>query len=265
MMKDRDLSGEAAIAAIQYGKEGEYWLKKFSGDLKRSGFPYDYDYSISTLKQERKDSIQFEFNGTCVSKLMQLSKGLDHRLYIILTAGLVVLLHKYTGNHDIIIGSPIFKQEIEGDFINTTLPLRNQLDDNMTFKELLLDRVRQTIVEASEYQNYPLESLLFQLNLPYSEDEFPLFDVAILLENIHDKKYILHTYPKIIFSFLRTNERIQGTAEYNALLYDKTTIEGIVTHFKRMMDIVILNANIPICEIDILSDEEKRQTIGHGI
>ncbi|UCH94711.1 MAG: amino acid adenylation domain-containing protein, partial [Candidatus Aminicenantes bacterium] len=260
-MKNRNFSSKAAFAANEYGKEREYWTKKFSGEIKKSNFPYDNNYLPTTTNKSKTGSINFRFTHQSFLKIMELSKGLDHRLYIILAAGLVVLLYKYTGNNDIIIGAPIFKQETGENFINTVLALRNRIDDRTTFKELLLNRVRPTIIEANENQNYPIETLIYQLNIPFSEGEFPLFETAILLQNIHDKAYISHTQPNMIFSFLRTGEGIEGTVEYNAVLYRRSTQERIVNHFERLMEQLIFNVNKPVPGIEMLTEEEKRQLL----
>jgi amino acid adenylation domain-containing protein len=259
--KSRDISGKVGIAASQYGKEGDYWLKKFSGELKKSTFPYDYPKS--KLEQEKPGTVNITFPSRCVSKIMELSKGLEHRVYILLTAGLAALLYKYTGNSDIIIGSPIFKQDTEGDFINTILALRVQVQDSMTFKELLLDRVRPTVVEASQHQNYPLETLLYQLNMPVSPYHFPLFDVVILLENIHEKRYIRHTHPNVVFSFLyrRDSSEITGVMEYNTFRYQRNTAERISVHFTSLMERLLVNIDIPLSGVDMLREEERRQLL----
>jgi len=257
---DRDFKGKAAIAAVQYGKEGEYWLKKFSGELQKTCFPYDSNIK-SQPQRQTNHNIAFEIKTSNASKLVELSKGLDYRLYIILTAGLAALLYKYTGNKDIVIGSPIFKQDKDGNFINTMLPLRNPIDGAMTFKELLLDQVRPTIIEANEHQNYPIETLLFQLNMPVTPGEFPLFDVVVLLENIHEKKYIHSVHPNVIFSFSRIADAIEGKVEYNPALYRPDTIDSIIYHFKRLLEKVAVNINMSISEIDILGEEEKKHIL----
>jgi len=111
MSKNRHLAGKAAVDAIRYGKEGGYWLKKFSGDLKKTGFPYDYTDSHRQPLKQVKDTVKFQMPPQMVSKLTELSKGLEHRLYMILTASLLTLLYQYTGENDMIIGTPIFQQE----------------------------------------------------------------------------------------------------------------------------------------------------------
>ncbi|MCX6584832.1 MAG: amino acid adenylation domain-containing protein [Candidatus Aminicenantes bacterium] len=258
-----NFSRKVAIAFNQYAEEGEYWLNKFSGELKRTNFPYDYSKANLEKQQEpeEKDRVTFTLTGPCFDRVMELSKGLDHRLYMIVTAVLAALIYRYTGEKDIVIGSPILKQEIEGDYVNTVLALRNILDDHLTFKELLLDQVRQTVTEAHAHQNYPIEVLLSRLNMSMSRSPFPLFDVAVLLENIHEKEYIRHTRPNMVFSFLRSGGQIEGVVEYNPLLYRKDSVARIAGHFKCLLEAVVFNPDIRIREIDLLGEEEKRQLL----
>jgi non-ribosomal peptide synthetase component F len=130
----------------------------------------------------------------------------------------------------------------------------------MTFKELLL-QVRQTIQEAVEHQDFPMEILLKHLNMKASETDLPLFDVMILLENIHDKKYIRNIHPNIVFSFLRTETIIEGNVGYNSILYQKSTIKRIITHLTYLLDQVLRDINISISSVEILSKKEKQQLL----
>ncbi|NIO87699.1 MAG: amino acid adenylation domain-containing protein [Candidatus Aminicenantes bacterium] len=254
-MRSRDFSGQMTLAASRYGKERDYWLNKLSGEPVKTGFPSDH--SNTGCKREVK---HITFRGRLFDRLMKVSKSSDYMLHMILDAAVVALLGRYTSNRDIIVGMPIYKQPSEEEFLNTALALRHQLEDHMSFKELLL-RVRQTVIEADQHQNYPLETLLYQLNMKFTGSDFPLFDVAVLLENIHHKKYIEHTHPNVIFSFLRTDNRIEGTVEYNLFLYYNETIERMIRHFTRLLEQAVFNVEMPLGEIDILSEEEKRQLL----
>lgn len=141
----------------QFAKEEQYWLSKLSGDLIKCTLPYDYKKT-----EKRKvdfDEVTINFTEELNANFMRLRNGSDARLHMILMTGLVILLKKYTDMDDMIFGTPIYKQDIDGEFINTVLVLRNQLKENMSFKELLL-AVRKTIVEADQHQNYPMEMLL---------------------------------------------------------------------------------------------------------
>jgi amino acid adenylation domain-containing protein len=261
MKKIRNLSEKEVFVAGQYKKEKMYWLDKLSGNPVKSNFPYDHKKTGKNSEPEM-NTVRFALEGEVFASLMDITYGLDHRVHMFLAAGLVILLGKYTGNHDIIFGTPIYKQEIEGEFINTLLTLRNKLENNMSFRDVLL-QVRQTLMEAVENQNYPLQALLYQLdNLEYLPGkECSLFDVVILLENIHDEKYLEEISPNIIFSFLKTDECVNGILKYNSLLYDGSTIERISTHFNNLLQEVVFNRNLRVDGLNILSREEKNQLL----
>ncbi|NIM12785.1 MAG: amino acid adenylation domain-containing protein [Candidatus Aminicenantes bacterium] len=243
-----------------YKKEKDYWLKKLSGDLEFTHLPYDFKRIPGKEKESRIETVDFQFSAELFTALMQVSTGVDPRLFMVLAAGLVLLVHKYTGKQDIIIGAPISKQEFEGEFINTVLALRHELKDAMIFKDLLL-MVRQTIIKAAENQNYPMETLLRELNLEASPHHFPLFDIAVLLENIHDRKYIEHTDVNVIMSCLRSDKKLEGTVEYNAALYKQETIKRMINHFMVLLERVLSDLNESISNIEILSGQEKTQLL----
>jgi tyrocidine synthetase-3 len=247
------------IAAGKLVKEKKYWLEKLSGEMVRSSFPYSYEKTNAEGKHMHFAALNFQFDKKRSSGLMKLSTGSDVRLHIVLTAILTLLMGKYSGNGDIILGTPVMKTTGNVELINTVLALRNQLCDDMTWKELLM-QVRQTCIEANEHRNYPIEILLHQLNLPIPDEgeNFPLFDVALLIENIHDKESIREICPNILFSFLRIHDMIEGVVEYNELLYSKSSVEQIAAHLQRLVDIVLFNVEMPIYRIDLLSEEEKQ-------
>ncbi|MGD2085178.1 MAG: amino acid adenylation domain-containing protein [Candidatus Aminicenantes bacterium] len=262
MMSLERRSEKPVIAASQFIEERKYWLGKLRGDAERTTFPIDYIKSPKE-KQYITEHIPLEMPGELNTKLMNISSGVEARLHMILTAGVVVLLNKYTGNPDIIVGTTIDKQDIDGDFINTVLPLRHQLRDNMTFRELLL-QTRATMVEAIENQNYPMEILINDLDMnrdnPH-DDEFPLFDVAVLLENLHDKEYLNPVHPGMIFCFKRVEEKIEGVIHYNPLLYNKETGERIGTHFTTLLRMLLDKVDGGLENIELLSEKEKKRLL----
>ncbi|UCH92156.1 MAG: amino acid adenylation domain-containing protein [Candidatus Aminicenantes bacterium] len=256
-MRHESISGEVVAAASQNIKERNYWLEKLGGRLERAFFPYDYP---QTVHEGKMDIITFQFSNEISSRFMQLSKQLDYNLHMILIAGIVAILEKYTASNDIMIGAPIYKQKDEGRFINTFLVLRHQIEEARTFKELLL-LVRKTLIEAVEHQNYPLETLLYKLNIEYIEGEFPLADIAVLLENIHDKKYIRDINLNMIFSFLRTGNSIEGKLEYNPQRYLRQSVERYINHLVNFLNTALFNIDMPMANIQILSEAERRQLI----
>lgn len=206
-MNRDDYASERAIVAEQSAVEREYWLHKLSGELSKSCFPND---SIGDETGERRiEPLTFEWRGELFDRLMQLSNKSDYRLLMVLTAGLALVLSRYSGLKDVIVGTPIPRQEVDGNFINTVLALRTQLEDKMSFKDVLM-QARDTVDEAINNQNFPIETLLNILNLEGTDNEFPLFDVAISLENIQDRRYMEHVAPNVLFSFVKKEGSLEG-------------------------------------------------------
>jgi amino acid adenylation domain-containing protein len=258
------------IAAKHRVKEKEYWLNNLSGEWVKSCFPYDF--SNKSACGHRLETVEFEFSHELSTALIRLSRGSDIRLHIILVTGLNAFLYHYTAmetdvltiadiNTDIVVGIPILKSEKEKDFINTLLVIRTSVSSSMTFKELVM-KTRQTVVEAIENRDYPIEILARDLNMPFSsENNFPLLDIALLVENIHDQTYINHVNLNMIFSFTRNESSIHGRLDYNPLLYRETTIEQILNHFKYLLREMVFNVDIPLCEIEMTAREEKKRLL----
>ena len=253
-MFDKNYSGDAAIAASQSVKERVYWMGKLSGEPVKSSFPYDNKESV--YKARNMDRVDVRFSDELFSRLAWISNRSDIRLLTVLAAGLILLLNKYTGNPDVIVGMPIYKQKIEGAFINTVVPLRCLLREDMTFKDLLY-RVKQTIDEAVKHQNYPIKTLLYDLNLPFSENDFPLFDIVLMVKNIQEPASVSHIPANMEFVFFRTPECLEVAVEYNRSLYGKEAVERIVRHFSHLLKAAIFDVNLPLAGIEILSEEER--------
>ena len=252
---------DIAIAASQSFREKKYWSDKLSGVQGGCCFPYDFE----TVPQKAViDIFRFKLSGAMASQLIKLSNKSYSRLHMILTACVAVLLERYSGSSDIIIGMPVDKQDREGDFINTVLAVRNLLQENMTFRELL-SQVRQSVIEAVEHQNYPIEVLLYDLGMTMNESYFPLFDVAIILENIHDKKYLSHVSTSMNFIMMAEDDYLDAAIEYNSLLYKPETVERIAGHFIKVLEETVFNVNIRLEEVSVLSKNEIENMLSGSI
>ena len=264
-MEIKKISDKLAIIASQQVKEREYWFEAMSGEPVKSFFYYDYK-EIGDIdgdrEKRRMEAVRFQLSGALFERLMQLSNRYDYTLYMALVCGLIVLLDKYTygANKDILIGAPIYKQETEMDFINTVLPLRNRLYEGITFKNLLL-QVKDTLVEADKHQNFPIEAILEYLNMSPTEEDFPLFDIAILLKNIQDENYLRDIPVNMVFSLERTENGIDGKIEYNISRFRHETVEGIADHYIRVLEKALANIDEQLANIDILSEQEKKQLL----
>lgn len=244
--------------ANKFLNEREYWLKKLSANLERSGFPIDYTRKEIFIPST--DNLSFEFDSSVYSKLKRISNGSLKRLNMILVSVVKILLYKYTGVEDIILGTLIYRSDIGDSYINSLLALRDKLSSTMTFKDFLL-QVRQTINEAVENCNYPLEHILSQLDLEAGVDIEAFFETMVILENIHNKKLVQDIRANMLFSFNDTDSGIVSNIFFNANLYKKSTIERIASHLQNILILILDNPSISLADIDILSSDERKKII----
>jgi amino acid adenylation domain-containing protein len=259
------LNSKLHTAANQNVKEREYWLKQLAGDWEKSQFPPDPDRHGKKIPLHSfMESLSFEFPAKINTQLTAVIKENNYVLHIYMTAVLALLLHKTTSAHkadsDFTLATPIYKQDIEKDFINRVLVIKVKTGNAMTFKELL-KQVKQTIVAAIENQNYPLVVLAEQLGRPAAGDEFPLFDTAVLITNIHDKTYLRHLNHNLTFSFTNKDRQIKGEIEYNANRWGKPFIQRISRCFLYLLGSALDHPEEKLSHLEILSKEEKKQVL----
>jgi iturin family lipopeptide synthetase C len=261
--KNIDKSKQLTIAAGEFFQEKEYWKKKLSGEFERVYFPYDFGQPGTD--QNTIEVVTFRISGELSQRMTVISGGSYAKLHMLLVAGVAALLARYTGSKDITVGTAIDRQDVDGMLINTILPLRIPFSPHITFKELLMD-VREVINEAIENQNYPIETLLTELELAFDPDlchknQFPLFDVVVLLENLQDKKYVQHLPTSVTFSFQDTPAGIEGQVEYNSARYRKTSIKRMVDGFLRLLGSSLFDIHLEIKDIELLSPADKQELI----
>ena len=260
MYRNTEISRNITTVSSKYAEQEKYWLEHLSGELTRGYFPYDY--KPTSLNREvpelHRETAMFPTDLT--AHLLKLSNRSDYTMHMIFMAAAVILLAKYSGNHDVIVGMPIYKQDNDVEFVNTVLAIRMQLRPAMTFKELLLE-VRQTLIQAEKHQDYPLELLVSQLDIPSSGTEFSLFDVAVLMDNIHDKKYLEHLPLNMIFSFNRTDAGVEAMLSFNPELYQAETARRILRHFLILNGKCLPEIGLKVIDAEILDEEEKKQLL----
>ncbi|MCP4148629.1 MAG: non-ribosomal peptide synthetase, partial [bacterium] len=144
-MTNKETHGEKAFAATQYKKEREYWVNKLSGEVERAFFPLDR--RVGDADDRVMGALDFEVPGKLYARLAEIMAGSEPRLHMLLVTGMALLLYKYTGRDDIVMGIPINRQKSVGKLINSALALRFGIDGNKSVKEFLM-AIKKTIVEA---------------------------------------------------------------------------------------------------------------------
>jgi amino acid adenylation domain-containing protein len=213
-----------------------------------------------------------------LKKLKTLSQTEGATLFMTLLAGFQLLLSRYSGQNDIVVGSPIASRnytEIEpliGFFVNT-LALRTNLAGEPTFRELLT-RVKQTALDAYAHQEIPFERLVEELRPERSLSYNPIFQVLFGLQTLSAQKFELpalsiernavhqatSTFDLAWFVF-DTDEGLLLRVEYDTDLFDNSTIRRILNHFEILMESISTNPERRISDLQILGDEERNRIL----
>ncbi|MBF0120451.1 MAG: amino acid adenylation domain-containing protein [Desulfobacterales bacterium] len=262
------LSGET------FEKQITYWKNHLKGAPSLLELPTDKPRPpLQTFNGNTKI---FEIDRDITKKLQNISRESETSLFMVLYAAFSILLYKYSGQEDIVIGSPIANRhykEIEpliGFFVNT-LALRTNLSGNPTFREVL-KQVQQVIFDAHCNQDLPFEYLVEAIKPERSLSHSPLFQVMFVLqnapvENIFSSNLIMipleESYPvskfDLTLSIEETKEKMIGSFEYNTDLFLYETIELMSEHFMVLLNGIIDAPNQSIGKLNILTDKELKQ------
>lgn len=237
-----------------------YWLNRLSGELSKLNIITDYVRSSSY--SGKTGFIDFELPDGLSQAVVKLAKGSNFSIYLLLLSALKILLNKYTGNQDIIVGSPAWRDQSgdSQDLIHEIIPLRSQVTNQQNFKDFLL-QVQDTTIDAYIHQNYSFDELIRLLKLPQDENRHPLCDVIILLENIHELNPRLDIPNDLTFSFVVAGNQIRGKVEYNKSLFQGRTIDILVRHYISVIECAIADVNVRISDIVFLNAFERQQVL----
>jgi len=233
------------------------------------------------------------------TELSQQLKALSQRegvtLYMTLLAAFQILLGKYTGQQDVVVGTPSAgrdRDEIQpliGFFVNT-LVIRTKLFRKLTFCQLL-QHVKNTVLDAQAHQDLPFERLVEELQPERSLSYQPMFQVMFQLQNASRDEWRLDGLQ--CSWFLREGKdvanfdlsltiwdampELRGKIEYSTELFERATIERLIGHFQTLLANIVAHPQHAISDLAIVNDTERRQllvewndtgrefALGHGV
>ncbi|UCH93607.1 MAG: amino acid adenylation domain-containing protein, partial [Candidatus Aminicenantes bacterium] len=256
-------------------KQEAYWLDRLKGEVPVLNMPIDF---------ERPDKRTFEGStfgttipGETVEKLTILAKEKDMTQNIMLLAVYALLVAKYTGQEDIIVGSLAAGrrhadlENVIGMFANF-LPIRMKVDRSCPFDEFL-NSAQKTILDAYENQDYPFENIVENLTGPGDISRNPLFDTMLIFHNelepninleIEGLKFSGYGFERNTSKLDFKLDIIPGSTgalncrwEYNVNLLKEETIKTFAAHFHSLVDKINTNPKQKIRELELFSAEEK--------
>jgi amino acid adenylation domain-containing protein len=253
-----------------------YWKQQLGGSLPVLDLPTDRPRPTKQNFRGAKRSLNFP--KPLLEALKDLSQQQGVTLFMTLLTAFKVLLYRYTGQEDILVGSPVAGRDrleteyLIGLFVNVIV-LRTDLSGNPTFRDLL-DRVREVVVGAYNHQEVPFEKLVEILQPERDLSYSPLFQVMFALQNT--------PMPSLEFSDLtlsplavdngtakfdltldlaETPDGIDGSIDYNTDLFDDGTIARMVGHLQTLLEGIVANPDQQLSDLPLLTPPEQHQIL----
>ncbi len=254
--------------------ELSYWKEQLSG-VPVLELPTDRPRpAVQTFRGSRQSLV---LPKSLSDQLKALSRKEGVTLFMTLLAAFQTLLHRYTGQEDIVVGSPITnrtRSEIEGliGFFVNTLILRIDLSGNPTFRELM-DRVRKVALGAYEHQDVPFEKLVEELNPSRNLSHTPLFQVMFVLQNFPNSTLEM---PGLTMDFIEVKsgtakfdltlsmesaDLLTASLDYNTDLFEDATISRMLGHFRTLLQGITANPEQRLSDLPILTEAERHQLL----
>lgn len=250
-----------------------YWRQQLAGAPPLLNLPTDFPRP--TVPTYRGATYTFNLTAKRLQALKTLSQRHGSTLFMTLLAAFNVLLHRYSGMADVVVGSAIANRnqaELEnliGFFVNT-LVLRTDLSGNPTIRELLR-RVREVTLGAYAHQDLPFERLVEDLQPPRDPSYNPLFQVMLVLQNAPKSAVELpgltltplpipcETAKLDLTLYLEELEAdLVATLEYNTDLFAASTIQRMADQFQVVLDGMITHPDRHLSELPLLTPSEQQ-------
>jgi len=251
-----------------------YWRGQLGGDLPVLQLPTDRPRP--PVQTVRGAVLTARLPLALTEDLERLSRAEGTTLFMTLLAGFQALLGRYSGQRDVIVGSPIANRtrlEVEsliGFFVNT-LALRGDLGEEGTFRDLL-SRTREAVLGASAHQDLPFEKLVEELQPRRDLSRSPLFDVLFVLQNAPAERLALSGLmlrPLGVdsgrspfdwtVSMTRTDQGLATSFEYNRDLFDRGTVTRALVHLESLLEAWAADPGAGLWETPLLSPAEEHQ------
>ncbi|NEP33691.1 amino acid adenylation domain-containing protein [Moorena sp. SIO3B2] len=256
-----------------------YWKQKLQ-NLPQLQLPKDHPRPpVQTFNGA---GIPINIPAALTSKVKQLTQNQGTTLFMTLLAVFKVLLSRYSGQEGIAVGSPIAnrnRSEIEGliGFFVNSLVMYTDLGGDPSFTEVL-NRVKQTALEAYGHQDIPFEKLVEELQPERSLSQSPLFQVmfAVQQSEILKPSFSLPNlevgwYEEVEAEMtVRTDmelhlwpvgEEIKGFCAYNRDLFEPQTISRMVSHYENLLSALVETPEQPISKLPLMKEAELDQIL----
>jgi amino acid adenylation domain-containing protein len=253
-----------------------YWKRKLAGPLPALELPLDLPRPSTQRGRGAHRSV--ELPRELVEGLDRLAQRQGCTRFVTLLAAYSVLLHRYSRQAELVIGSPIAnrqRRETEGliGFFVNMLALRIDLDGEPTFSELL-QRARRTVLESFEHQEVPFEKLVEELQPARDSSRHPLFQTMFILQDaplegvslsgLRLEPLEVEAGTSKVDLTLTVEARAGGLRailEYDTDLFEHATAERMLSHLQTLLRSIVAEPEVPLSRLSLLTPEERRQLL----
>lgn len=262
----------------------KYWREQLAGAPEVLKLPTDKPRPVVLSPTGANQSISISKRVT--DRLRFISRGESATLYMTLLAAFKTLLYRYSGQDDIVVGSPVTnraRHELEHviGFFTNTLVLRTDMSGNPTFRELL-GRVREVCLGAYAHQDLPFEKLVEELQPERSLSHAPLVQVQFqLLANptatgeeseleedfaddaAQDELCVVDAtvISEVGIDFYESGGGLTGRIEYSTDLFEHATIKRMIGHLQMLLEAIALDPAQRLSELQLMTDVERQQLL----
>jgi natural product biosynthesis luciferase-like monooxygenase protein/amino acid adenylation domain-containing protein len=263
----------------------EYWFNEFSGELPVLTMPYDKPRP--PIKTFHGEAISKYFDPQVVKRLKSICQEQGATIFMGVMAGLNTLFYKYSNQEDIIMGIPIAGRDNpelhnQMGFFAFTLGIRTQFSGNDTFRQLL-QNVKQKVLNAYEFQEFPFDDLVEVLDLKRDMSRSLLFDTFVVMQmhtdmvnsGTNEEKMAdgLSVFPfpdedKPYTAFDMSinfadypDDRLFARLEYNSDIYTRATATRFMDHLGQIFEAFANNPDKALKDIDFVTLEEKNHLL----
>ncbi|MFE4118690.1 amino acid adenylation domain-containing protein, partial [Priestia sp. YIM B13448] len=253
-----------------------YWQEELSGELPILQLPVDRPRPVT--QTYAGDTYRVILPDTLLSPLKDLSRQEGSTLFMTLMAAYQSFLARYTGQEDILVGSPIANRNHKGvegliGFFVNTLVYRADLSGNPTFREIL-SQIKKKALKAYEYQDIPFEKVVEAVQPERSTSHSPIFQTMFTLQNIKQERLELSgrslemiesniSIAKFDLSLtaFEVEEGLFVSFEYNTDLFDSRTIARMAEHFENWLNEIVHHPDESFTKLSMLSETEQKQLL----
>ena len=255
-----------------------YWLQQFTPPLPQLNLPTDFPRPV--MQTFRGHTLNFHLDKRTTENLAAFCQQQQVSLFTFVLAATRTLLYRYTGQEDIIIGSPIAGRnhpdlEDQIGFYVNTLALRDTAAGHEDFLTVL-HRVKQNTTNAFDHQMYPFDRLVDELQLERDMSHAALFDVMVMLQNVEVTDLNLPNLQispfvqesawdtsrfDLMFHFIEQDEQLQLELNYNTNLFRMERVQQMGGHFKHLVESILNQPTLPLARLNILSNSEREMLL----